>query len=114
MTGNDKKIIPTRTDGFIRVIKHIIEVGRTTVYSAVSQAMITTYWNIGRCIVEEGQQGKERTEYGKELIKMLARELRHEYGSGFSDRYLRAFRQFYIVVPNYAIINLIIPLSFSH
>lgn len=65
--------------------------------------MITTYWNIGRRIVEEEQHGKERAEYGKELIKMLARELTQEYGNGFSDRYLRAFRQFYLIVPNYEI-----------
>lgn len=49
--------------------------------------MISTYWNIGRRIVEEEQHGKERAEYGKELIKMLAVELTHEFGNGFSERF---------------------------
>ena len=53
--------------------------------------------------MEEEQHGQERAQYGKELIKTLAKELTHEYGSGYSDRYLRAFRQFYLVMPNYQI-----------
>lgn len=93
----------TSSTDFIKDIKHIIEAGRTTAYSAVNATMIVTYWNIGKRIVEEEQHGKERAEYGKELIKMLAHELTMEYGSGFSERYLRAFRQFYLVVPNYEI-----------
>jgi len=105
MTGNDKEITHLQTDGFIREIKRIIELGRTMAYTAVNQTMIATYWNIGRHIVEEEQQGKERAEYGKELIKMLAKELTHEYGSGFSQRYLAYFRQFYITVPNLEILQ---------
>ena len=84
-------------------IKSIITKGRQTAYSAVNSTMIATYWNIGRRIVEEEQQGKERAEYGKNLIDLLANELTLEFGNGFSARYLRAFRQFYLVVPNYEI-----------
>lgn len=84
-------------------IKRIINNGRNMAYSAVNSTMIATYWKIGRRIVEEEQHGKERAEYGKNLINMLANELTHEYGNGFSARYLRAFRQFYLVVPNYEI-----------
>lgn len=105
MTENDKEITHTQTGDFIREIKRIIEIGRATAYTAVNQTMIATYWNIGRRIVEEEQQGKERAEYGKELIKMLAKELTHEYGSGFSQRYLAYFRQFYITVPNLEILQ---------
>lgn len=67
--------------------------------------MIATYWNIGRRIVEEEQHGKERAEYGKNLIKMLAKELTHEYGSGFSERYLAYFRKFYLTVPDLQILQ---------
>lgn len=99
----ESKDIMRIDNGFVTDVKRIIDAGRTRAYAAVNAAMIATYWNIGRRIVEEEQQGRERAEYGKELIKMLARELTQEYGSGFSDRYLRAFRQFYLVVPNYEI-----------
>lgn len=84
-------------------IKQIINEGRNAAYTAVDAAMITTYWNIGRRIVEEEQHGKERAQYGKELIRTLSTELTHEYGNGYTDRYLRAFRQFYLVMPNYQI-----------
>ena len=84
-------------------IKTIIDKGRTAAYAAVNTTMIATYWSIGRRIVEEEQHGKERAEYGKNLINTIANELTREYGSGFSARYLRAFRQFYLIVPNFEI-----------
>ena len=99
---NNKDIAKTATT-VVEDIKNIIDKGRTAAYAAVNTTMIATYWNIGRRIVEEEQHGKERAEYGKNLIDMLAKELTHEYGSGFSARYLRAFRRFYLVVPNFEI-----------
>lgn len=64
-----------------------------------------TYWNIGRRIVEEEQHGQERAQYGKELIKTLAKELTHEYGNGYSQRYLAYFRKFYLTMPDLAILQ---------
>lgn len=98
----EKKTSKRNTD-FIDEIKRIIDEGKRLSYRAVNNIMISTYWHIGRRIVEEEQQGKERAEYGKELIDILSKELEREYGNGFSARYLRAFRQFYLVVPNYEI-----------
>ena len=98
-----KNIQPSNVSSFIADIKQIVNTGRMSAYSAVNAAMIATYWNIGRRIVEEEQHGKERAEYGTELIKMLAKELTHEFGTGFSERYLRSFRQFYLAIPNYEI-----------
>ncbi|MWB93103.1 DUF1016 family protein [Flavobacterium sp. GA093] len=57
------------------------------------------YWNIGKRIFEEKQQGKERAEYGTYLIKYLAEQLQPEYGSGFSVRQLERYRQFYRTFP---------------
>lgn len=44
--------------------------------------MIDTYWHIGQRIVEQEQQGEKRAEYGKQIIKMLSKELTREYGEG--------------------------------
>lgn len=96
------------TIDFTRVvndIKQIINAGKTAAYSAVDSTMIATYWNIGRRIVEEEQQGEERAQYGKELIKSLAKELTHEYGGGYSQRYLAYFRKFYLTMPDLAILQ---------
>ncbi|WP_290397002.1 PDDEXK nuclease domain-containing protein [uncultured Duncaniella sp.] len=87
-------------DTFVNDVKAIVENGLITAYSSVNSAMVSTYWKIGRRIVEEEQQGSERAEYGKQLINELSKSLTLEYGQGYSPRYLRAFRQFYLVVPS--------------
>ena len=90
----------TSLSRLIADIKEIVNNGRRDAYAHVNAIMISTYWNIGRRIVEEEQHGQERAEYGKGLIDTLAGELTHELGAGFSPRYLRAFRKFYILFPN--------------
>ena len=90
----------TAETSFISDIKKIVEEGRRAAYGAVSTVMIETYWHIGRRIVEQEQNGKERAEYGAQLIEILSKELTISYGKGFSGRYLRAFRQFYLIVPD--------------
>jgi predicted nuclease of restriction endonuclease-like (RecB) superfamily len=53
------------------------------------------YWDIGKRIFEEEQEGKDRADYGKYLTEYIANELEPEYGSGFSKRQIELFRQFY-------------------
>lgn len=84
---------------------NIINNGRKQAYSAVNNAMVETYWHIGRRIVEEEQHGNQRAEYGKQLIKQLSIALTHEYGKGFSARYLAYFRKFYLTVPDIKILQ---------
>lgn len=74
----------------------IIERGRREAYTSVNNKMIETYWNIGRRIVEEEQNGKERAEYGSQIIEKLSAQLTYRYGKGFSKRYLAYFRKFYL------------------
>ncbi len=80
---------------YILEIKEILSNARKRAYSAVNTAMVEAYWNIGKRIVQEEQHGKERAEYGKEIIKKLSKELTTEFGKGYSQRTLREFRQFY-------------------
>lgn len=84
-------------------IRKIIEQGRKAAYTSVGSIMIETYWQIGKRIVEEEQRGEERAEYGEQLINKLSKQLTTDFGSGFSARYLRAFRKFYTVIPNFEI-----------
>lgn len=85
------------TNNFIQEVKEIISVAKQQVYSSVNSAMVQSYWLIGKGIVEQEQQGKERAEYGKYIIKSLSEELTKEYGSGFSIQSLKNFRTFYQV-----------------
>ena len=73
------KSITTDFSQVLDDIRQIIDTGRNAAYVAVDATMIATYWNIGRRIVEEEQHGQERAQYGKELIKTLAKELTHEF-----------------------------------
>ena len=57
------------------------------------------YWNLGKRIFEEEQQGKERADYGKYIIRNLSKRLAPEYGGGFSVRQLEQSRQFYRTYP---------------
>lgn len=111
----DNNPITTNYRQIVDDIRQIINKGRNAAYAAVDAAMIATYWNVGRRIVEEEQHGQERARYGKELIKTLARELTHEYGSGYSQRYLAYFRKFYLTIPDLTILQTCLQnLKWSH
>lgn len=83
----------------ISEIKSIVAQSRQQAYAAVNQAMVNAYWQIGKRIVEEEQQGKERADYGKQLLKQLSAALTEEFGKGFSVQNLYYFRQFYLTFP---------------
>ncbi len=101
-----KEIIPNSLSlSLVKDVRNIIDNGRKQAYSAVNSAMVETYWHIGRRIVEEEQHGEQRAEYGKQLIKQLSIALTHEYGKGFSARYLAYFRKFYLTVPDIKILQ---------
>ena len=85
-----------QTTQYITDIKQIIISARAKAYTAVNTAMVEAYWLIGQRIVVEEQQGRHRAEYGQEIIKNLSKELKSEFGSGFSERCLREYRQFYL------------------
>lgn len=50
--SKDRKNYPNHNSSIIDNIKQVINVGRQNAYTAVNAAMISTYWNIGRRIVE--------------------------------------------------------------
>lgn len=87
------------SDNVISEIKSIVAQSRQQAYAAVNQAMVNAYWQIGKRIVEEEQQGKERADYGKQLLKQLSAALTEEFGKGFSVQNLYYFRQFYLTFP---------------
>lgn len=100
------------TGNLYREIKDIIHKARQNAYKAINFAMVEAYWNIGRLIVEEEQQGKEKAAYGTYLIPKLAKKLTGEFGKGFDQSNLRRMRQFYMTFSNSA--TLWHKLSWSH
>ena len=100
---------------YIQDIKQILAQARQKSYQAINSAMVEAYWKIGEKIVLEEQQGKDRAEYGKEIIKLASKELTLEFGKGFSPRTLWEIRQFYLCFPQQQIVRtLSAQLSWSH
>lgn len=89
------KRTPGEFETLYHTINQIIEEARNTVYHTANFTMVQAYWNIGRAIVKEEQNGKERAEYGQELIRQLAQKLSKKYGKSFSERNLWYIKQFY-------------------
>lgn len=86
-------------DKFLGDIREIINSARTQAVKSVDFCRVQMYWQLGKRIFEEEQQGKERADYRTYLIKNLAKLLEPEYGSGFSVRQLERSRQFYRLYP---------------
>lgn len=96
----------------ISEIKQILFTARENVAKAVNNELLLAYWNIGRIIVEYEQDGSEKAEYGKQLLKLLSKELTRELGKGFSRSNLQNMRLLYL---NYPICqSLSGKLSFTH
>jgi predicted nuclease of restriction endonuclease-like (RecB) superfamily len=86
-------------DSIIHDIRSIITQSRDNAIRAVDHQRVLMYWRVGKVLFEEEQQGKDRAEYGKYLIKYLSERLQPEFGTGFSKRQLELFRQFYRLFP---------------
>ena len=86
-------------------VKDIISSGMESAYNATSRAMVLTYWNVGKRIVEQEQNGNQRAEYGTAMMDALAEELTREYGKSYSKRNLQYFRKFYQCFPDIEIVN---------
>ena len=84
---------------FIEEIKQIIDDSRSKALRSVDFCRVQMYWAIGKRISEKEQQGKERADYGKYIIRNLSKEIEPLYGSGFGVRQLERSRQFYRMYP---------------
>jgi predicted nuclease of restriction endonuclease-like (RecB) superfamily len=80
-------------------IKEIIADSRLRVYRMANNALLQTYWQIGKLIVEDEQKGKDKAEYGTATLKKLAQQLTYEFGKGFDYTNLTNMRKFYIAFP---------------
>lgn len=76
-------------------IEQLIEEARKRTVAAVNTAMVYTYYEIGRMIVEDEQHGEQRAEYGKAILKELSIRLTRRFGKGFSVENLDRMRFFY-------------------
>jgi predicted nuclease of restriction endonuclease-like (RecB) superfamily len=77
----------------------ILNTAQTGVARSVNIAQVLSNWLIGRAIIEEEQQGQQRAGYGDNLLKNLAKQLKQDFGAGYSYSNLKYIRQFYVIFP---------------
>lgn len=77
-------------------IKVLIADTHRYVVKNVNSAMILAYFQIGKMIVEDEQEGQQRAGYAKETILRLSAALNEEFGKGYSVSNLEYMRSFYI------------------
>lgn len=83
----------------ITQIRDLLQRSRYELQRTVNTVMVQTYWEVGKLIVEDEQQGAKRATYGVQQLKLLSQELQAEFGKGFHERNIRFMRQFYLVFP---------------
>ncbi len=85
---------------FLENVSNVLSQARKNAKTALNLSMVYAYFEIGKLIVEEEQQGDNRAKYGKYLLKNLSEYLSELYGKGFSVTNLKQMRQFYLVYEN--------------
>jgi predicted nuclease of restriction endonuclease-like (RecB) superfamily len=81
-------------------IVELLNAARSAASRNVNALMTTTYWEIGRRIVQFEQAGEKRASYGDVLIQRLAKDLSASFGRGFGTRNLAQMRSFYLAWPH--------------
>ena len=85
----------------IEEIKYVIISSRNKIAYEVNNTMLLAYWNVGRIIVKNEQNGNIKAEYGKQIMKELSKELRKILGLGFSVSNLFNMRKLYVTYPKF-------------
>ena len=66
----------TPNNPLVQEIRELVKNARTTVAQQVNTQLLSTYWQIGRAIVEYEQQNQLRAEYGKQTLKNWEKDSR--------------------------------------
>lgn len=102
------------TENLYNKVAELLKIAQNTVVQTVNKTMVQTYFEIGRIIVEEEQKGKERAEYGQQLIEELSIRLLNEFGKGFSPTNIKQMRSFYLTYSKSQTVSDEFKLSWSH
>ncbi len=103
-----------KQNDFYTKVANLLKEARNSVVQSVNKTMVYTYFEIGRMIVEEEQNGKERAEYGRQILKELSDRLSDEFGKGFSVTNLKQMRTFFLIYSKGQTVSDEFKLSWSH
>ncbi len=103
--GKEQFMLEKNNMQMIEEIKSVIIDSRNKIAYEVNNTMLLAYWNVGRIIVENEQNGNIKAEYGKQVMKELSKELRKVLGSGFSVSNLFNMRKLYVTYPKFQTVS---------
>ncbi len=112
--NNDKELTHlegNRIDALSDRITKLMAEARNKVATAVNTAMVYTYYEIGRYIVEDEQEGEYRAKYGKQVLVELSVRLTEKLGKGWGAEHLRLIRNFYLVYSSPKIQNTVLEIQ---
>lgn len=92
---------PEKQHQVFQSVQELIEKTQQSIVRNVNSTMVATYFQIGRMIVEDEQQGKAYATYGKETITELSQHLTAHCGKGYSPDSLERMRAFFVEYGNY-------------
>lgn len=92
-------------DKLVSQISETYVEGKKKAVIAVNSLITVTYWKVGEQIVEFEQDGKQRAEYGTNLMERLAQDLSLLHGKGFSLSNIKRMRQLYVEYPKGATLS---------
>lgn len=102
----------TTSNNLYGQIAELIRSARKQVATQVNTALLVTYWNVGRIIVDDEQKNEFRAEYGKQVLKELSKRLTNDFGKGFSVSNLQYMKRFYLKYQKQQTVS--VKLSWSH
>lgn len=106
--------IKNNPENLYNKVAELLKLAQNTVIQTVNKTMVQTYFEIGKMIVEEEQKGKERAEYGQQLIEELSIRLLNDFGKGFSSTNIKQMRSFYLTYSKGQTVSDEFNLSWSH
>lgn len=105
---------PTATSQLLEDIRALIDQARQRVARLVNSELVILNWHVGERIRKE-ILGRERADYGKQIVATVSRQLTAEYGKGFTRDSIFRMIQFVERFPDPKIvIALSQQLSWSH
>jgi predicted nuclease of restriction endonuclease-like (RecB) superfamily len=81
---------------FVDDMRNIISTAKEHTYKTANLMIVVSNWLVGRRIVLQEQNGKDRAEYGKRIISIASQELTRSFGKGYGETTLRNYRKFYL------------------
>ena len=92
----DELMMISDMDSLCRNSIALIKYARGLAVQHINIIELMTNYALGRWIVEEQQNGKDRAEYGARVIDRLSVALTEEFGRGYSKDTLKNARKFYL------------------